>query len=322
MKRWLFCCLGGLLAYSLPAVAQPHDGLYWLDRVVTAAHKLDYSGTFVFQSGALVETSRITHLVVAGREQERIEVLDGSPREVISSSNEVRCYLPESHTLIVEKRSHPRSFPALLPAVLGGLSEHYVIRKGALGRIAGRESRAILLEPKDNLRYGHQFWVDVDSGLLLKAEILNQHNEPVETFAFTQLQIGGAIDRESLTSKYAQQAGDWQVHNVRATERRGEDSAWRFKVRLPGFSKLTEMMREERPNAPASLHIMFSDGLAAISVFIDSVPAGQPKKTDLGMIAMGATNIYRRVVAGHLLVIMGEVPRATLKRFGDGIEPK
>ncbi|HUW38969.1 MAG TPA: MucB/RseB C-terminal domain-containing protein [Rhodocyclaceae bacterium] len=322
MKRWLLSGLCCLLAYSLPAAAQQQDGLYWLDRVVTAAHKLNYSGTFVFQSGALVETSRITHMVVAGREQERIEVLDGSPREVISGSDEVRCYLPESRTLIVEKRSRQRSFPALLPAVLGGLAEHYVIRKGALGRIADRESQAILLEPKDRLRYGHQFWVDVNSGLLLKAELLNEHNEPVETFAFTQLQIGGAIDRESLTSKYAKQASGWQVHNVRATERRGEDAAWRFKVHLPGFSKLTEMMREVRPNAPASLHIMFSDGLAAISVFIDSVPAGQPSKTDLGMIAMGATNIYRRIVGGHLLVIMGEVPPATLKKFGDGIEPR
>lgn len=321
MKRWLVCGACCLLSYSLPAASQQQDARYWLDRIVTAAHKLNYSGTFVFQSAALSETSRITHLVDGGREQERIEVLDGSPREVLRSNDEVKCYLPESHSLIIEKRGQQRSFPALLPAAMGGLGENYVIRKGLLARVAERESQSVLLEPKDGLRYGHQFWVDVNSGLLLKAVLVNERGEPVETFTFTQLQIGGPIEREALRSKYESLSRDWQVHDVRATESRGEDAAWQFKVQLPGFSKIADMKRRTRPGAPDSSHVVFSDGFAAISVFIEPITAHAQHK-DLGMISMGATNVYSRIAGEHLLVIMGEVPQATLQKFGDGIEPK
>lgn len=320
MMRWLVCSVC-CLAYSLTAASQQQDARYWLDRVVTAANKLNYSGTFVFQNGALAETSRITHLVEAGGVLERIEVLDGSPREVIRSNDEVKCYLPESRTLIVEKRSQSRSFPALLPAELGGLSENYFIRKGSLGRVAGFESQSILLEPKDELRYGHQLWVDVNSGLLLKAEVMNERNEAVETFTFTQLQIGGPIERDALKSKFVLQSRDWRVQNVHSKMTRGEDPAWQFKVKLPGFSKLAGMKRQGDMDKPESLHLVFSDGLAAISVFIEPVPSSQ-QVTDLDRVSVGATTVYHRTANGHLLVILGEVPLATLKRFGDGIVAK
>jgi len=318
MKHWLFwgvCCL-------LPcgaAAEQGQDGAYWLQRMVGAAHKLDYRGIFVFQNAAFAETSRIVHLVEGGREIERIEVLDGSPREVVRSDDEIKCYMPESHTLIIETGSQQRSFPALAPAALAGLNEHYVVSKGPLVRVADRESQAILLEPRDDLRYGRRFWADTRSGLLLKAALLDERGQSIESFTFTQLQIGGVIDRAAVKSRYAMASRDWQVSNVRATQSRGEASAWKFKTMLPGFSKRAGMLRGPRPDLPESMHLMFSDGLAAISVFIEPL-RGTDGQDEVGMLAMGATNVYRRVVADHLIILMGEVPQATLKKFGDGIE--
>ena len=324
MRRRLLrstCCLLFSLLAGAASAEQTLDARQWLDRMVAAAHKLTYSGTFVFQNAALAESSRIVHLVEGGHELERIEVLDGSPREVIRSNDEVKCYLPESRTLIIEKRSRQRSFPALEPAVLAALADYYVVRKGPAGRVADRESQSILLEPKDDLRYGRQFWADVNSGLLLKAALLNERGEPIESFAFTQLQIGGMIDRDAVKSRYAQHSADWQVRNVRATQSHGEDSAWLFKTQLPGFSKRAGMLRGGRADLPESMHLMFSDGLAAISVFIEPL-AENARNTDNSMVVMGATNVYRRVVADHLLVVMGEVPQAALKKFGDGIEAR
>ena len=86
MKHWLFwsaCCL-------LPAAAaagQAPEGGYWLQRMVGAAHKLDYEGIFVFQNAASAETSRIVHLVEAGREMERIEVLDQDEHCAVSDAS-------------------------------------------------------------------------------------------------------------------------------------------------------------------------------------------------------------------------------------------
>jgi len=301
-----------------PLRAEQQEGLYWLGRVVTAAQKLNYAGTFLYRNGGIEETSRITHLFEAAGERERLEVLDGSPRELIRDNEVVKCYLPESHTLIIDKRAQRRTFPALLPASLSSLTEYYSIRKGPLGRVAEHESQIIYLEPKDDLRYGQQLWVEVNSGLLLKSSLLNERNQPIETFAFTQLQIGAAIEPEVLKSKYLAQSSKWRVQQVHAIDSRTEDAIWQFNTELPGFRKLTNLKRQTRSDGTESLHMVFSDGLAAISVFIEALP----EKPELGMLSMGAINVYRRAVGKHLLVVMGETPPGALKRLGDGIEPK
>ena len=41
----------------------PGDPLNWLGRISSAAHKLNYTGSFTYQSGKNIETSRIAHLV-------------------------------------------------------------------------------------------------------------------------------------------------------------------------------------------------------------------------------------------------------------------
>ncbi len=92
---WLGCL--AWMTQGTPAQAQQHqsgagEALQLLQKVATAAHKVTYSGVFVYQSGSRGETSRITHLIDGGNEFERLEVLDGSPREVMRRNDEVRCF--------------------------------------------------------------------------------------------------------------------------------------------------------------------------------------------------------------------------------------
>lgn len=315
MRRWLVPLL---LVLALPAYAQaPAEALQWLQRVAEAAQKLDYTGVFVYQSGKQSETSRITHLVDGGTEHERLEVLDGSPREVVRVNDEVKCYLPESRLLIVERRRRGQvaSFPALSAESLAGLTEHYVIAKGPNARVAGLDSQAIVIKPKDDWRYGHRLWVDAASGLLLKAALVDDRGEVLESFSFTELRIGGPIDRASLKPRGVD--GGWKVHDVR-TGNPGS-ARWQFNGQPPGFRKVADMMRQGRGDGREVSHVMFSDGLAAISVFIE--PVGR-NKAESGAMALGAVNAYKRVAGDHLFVVMGDVPPAALKKIADGIEPK
>ena len=151
MRRALaLLAFGGVLA--APAYGDQHgDALAWLQKMAAAAQRLNYTGTFTYQSGGNSETSRITHLVDAAGEQEKLEVLDGSPREVVRSNDEVKCFLPDDKLVIVEKRGRYKTFPALLPASVSTLGEFYLIRLGDVSRVAGFDSQLILLEPKDAL---------------------------------------------------------------------------------------------------------------------------------------------------------------------------
>lgn len=318
MRVRLFCLL--LAGFALPSLAQSSaEALRWMQRANEVSRALTYTGTFIYQSDSHMETSRLTHVVDGGRELERLEVLDGSPREVIRDNNEVKCYLPDSHTLVLERRNTRRGFPAVLPEGPGGLAEVYLIRSGAPSRVAGFEARSILADPRDGFRYGRQFWVDAKSGLLLKASLRAEHGASLESFTFTELRIGGPIDREALKARASTRDGEWTVHDLRSNESAGDDGAWIFRSKLPGFRRVSAMKRPSRPDVPESRHVVFSDGLAAISVFIEPLSEGKPKP-ETGMFAMGAINVYKRLAGGVLLVVMGDVPPAALKKLGDGIE--
>lgn len=311
--------LGFLLAtaiITLPVAAQ--DAAGWLSKVSAASQKLDYSGIFVYQHDGLSETSRIAHFVENGQEYEYLEVLDGSPREVIRQGDEVMCYFPESRTVIVERRRQRRSFPDLLPAGLSGMTEFYQVRKLQQMRTSGMETQVLKLEPQDNLRYGYQLWVDAQSGLLVKAALLNENGDALESFAFTEITFGKPSERDRAKAK--QRSGtDWRVQNVEEKSGRVEDSGWRFNVMLPGFHRVSSMRRQVAMGGPESLHYLFSDGLASISVFIEPLN-GRSQTIDRRVASIGAINVYKRVVADNQIVVMGEVPAITVRKLGEGIE--
>src|SRR5207247_2476831 len=79
---------------------------------------------------------------------------------------------------------------ARLAARVNALARHYDISLGENHRIAGFDCQAVMLAPKDNLRYGYKLYADVRSGMLLKAVTLDSSGDTVEQFMFTQLAIG------------------------------------------------------------------------------------------------------------------------------------
>ena len=95
-----------LAGFVLPSFAQDQnpppspsaEAQSWLQRVVAAPRQHNYIGIFVYSSGSYMETSRIVHVVNKEGERERIEVLDGLPREVIRNNDEVKCYFPAQGT--------------------------------------------------------------------------------------------------------------------------------------------------------------------------------------------------------------------------------
>jgi sigma-E factor negative regulatory protein RseB len=318
---WLWLAAGFV---GGPASGQPvpvqTEGLQWLQRMTTAAQKVSYSGVFVYRNGVRSETSRIVHLASNGNQIEKLEVLDGSPREVIRHNDEVRCYLPDSRQVIVEQRSTRRGFPALLPVSLAGLSDHYQIRKGAIERVAGLESQIIRMEPRDVWRYGRQLWMDVGSGLLLKADIFNAQGESLESMAFTDLRIGEPVSAEAVKSRYASDAkGTWQLRQARLRDMR-DDGPWQFRVELPGFRKQASMRRSmgHDPGDLSMLHWIFSDGLVAMSVFISPLRQSEDAGEE-GLQTLGALSVMKRIVDGHQVVVMGDLPPAAVKHFAEGI---
>lgn len=303
---------------SLADASSQADGLAWLKKVAAAAHQLNYSGTYIYQAGDRVETSKITHLHDDTGEHEKLESLEGNPREIIRNNNEVLCFKPESNdSIVVEKRRTEKSFPAMLPRQLGGIADNYRIVLAEQDRAAGYPCQVIMLEPKDQFRYRLKLWVDPGSGLLLKATTLNEKNDAVAQFAFTQISIGGQIDKEALKPKLSGKKVFLSNEPPPKVELLPNESVWTVKQLPPGFGQVTVTRRTMPGKEMPVKHLVFSDGLATISVFIEPLAAGTKPVQGAGR--QGAINVYTRLVADHQVTVLGEVPAVTVMQVANSV---
>ena len=295
--------------------ASSDEAVQWLGKIYTATQNLSYTGTFVYQQGEHSETSRIVRRVGEHGSVEKLEVLDGAPREVLRTDDAVKCYLPGRRTVKVDRQRHQRAFPALLPARIGALEQHYVISKGEITRVAGYECQAILLTPKDDLRYGYKLWADARTGMLLKAVTLDEKGKPIEQFTFTQLAIGPVSASEVQPP---QTPASWHVENADVMPLDLKATGWSVSPDVPGFKKVVEVKRRLHETRQVD-QVVYSDGLAAVSVFIEP-ESGGGKTQRMGLSSMGAINIYTRRVADHLVTVVGEAPARSVRRIADTVQ--
>jgi len=283
-----------------------------LQRAAEAARTLSYVGTIVYQHGNQVEMSRLVHVADSHGDYAKLTNLEGPAREVIRNNDEVRCYYPDAKLLRIEPRAFHNVFPALLPQQLGTLSEYYTLSKGDTTRIARLDAQAYVFKPKDGLRYGHKFWVDIGTGLLLKARLIGDRNEVLEQFAFSDIQIGVKVDREMIKAPFPEPPADWQVRESPPSEVVAKDTEWVVKDVPPGFVKIVEGDRMLRGKSGQVAHLVYSDGLVAVSVFIEPSPqAPQP----VGPSQQGGINVYSRQLNDYLVTVLGETPGTTVRQI-------
>ncbi|MDR4514209.1 MucB/RseB C-terminal domain-containing protein [Nitrosomonas sp.] len=289
----------------------------WLQKIADAPRQLNYQGTFVYYADGHIETSQITHRVDRDDEYEKIEVLDGMSRIVYRYNDEMKCYIPNTKKIYTEKRWYRKFFPDLLPQLTARIQENYKIEVDRQERIAGHDAQLIKLIPNDNLRYGHEFWIDIDSGLLLKAVVVNKE-DIIEQFAFAQLEIGGKVD-ENLLNPELMSAQNWEKVDLTTLVLDEGELKWQLRELPAGFIKIAEMKRKLVGKSTMVDHIVLSDDLASVSVFIEPIQADVSSTVPGFYSSRGAINIYVRELMNNKITTVGEVPLNTIKLIGDAI---
>lgn len=306
-----------VLLLAVPvAVAADSDAL--LARMQHAARNLDYDGIFVYQRGDQLDSLRVVHKAGAGGVRERLISLNGAPREIIRNDREVHCYLPDEDAVLIEhRRADQRNFPALLPESLAALEQNYRIRIGKEGRVAGRKTRAVVIKPRDELRYGYQLWADKATGLLLKAGLVDEHGALIEQYMFTQITIGHPVSEDAL--KPQTPAGEFIRQPPQAADAGNTPQGWRAGELPAGFALTASMRRPPQGSRPAMEHLVYSDGLAVVSVFIEPLAEHEQGLPLDGVTRMGAVHVFGRSTDGYQVTAMGEVPAATVSMIGNSV---
>jgi sigma-E factor negative regulatory protein RseB len=307
----------GLLATlaSAPA-AYAEDAAQWLNRVTQAARTLNYTGTLVLQSPGRTDTYRLAHLNDNGQESEKLLSLDGPAREVVRSANEVRYYFPDAKVVLSEPRTFRNVFPSLSAEQIRNLSQHYDFKSVAGERIAGHTADIVVFEPKDGMRYGHKFWSDAATGLLLKARLVNERGEVVEQFAFTDVTVNAKIDKDMVMPSWAPLPADWKVRAGGPGVVEPGDTGWVVGKVPPGFAKIAEGFRRLPGKPNPVVHIVYSDGLVAISIFVEPFTVMQ---TQVGLTQAGGLAQYMTRSDAFLVRVIGEAPPATVRQIAQSV---
>lgn len=321
--------IGVLLLVLSPGAAASQDGADWLVKINNAARELNYTGTFVYVEGQRIASMRVTHRATGGAMRQRIYSLNGAPREVIRDDEQVWCYVPDKKLGMHEYRQvSKQGFPNLLPRGLEHLVKYYKVYLGAEGRMADRTAQQIMVVPKDDFRYGYDLWADKQTGLLLKAALLDEAKRPIEQYLFTTVEIGGEIDPAKLKPMTPKAElvwyGDARTGEASAAaSQAGEMTApnWLIEEVPKGFS-LTRKIRRKSPMRDKMLeHYVYSDGLATVSVFVEDLAEDAAARIS-GINKMGAVHAFGREINGHQVTVVGEVPARTVDLIGMSVRPK
>lgn len=315
-----------LLLLALPVIAHAADparaqdarsDANWLQGIQSAARHQNFSGTVVYQRGDEVHASRVVQYYDGVESRERVLTLDGQPREFIRNGEEVQCLYPHLHRIVVE-RGGVRAFPAFAEPLPADVLSHYELRRQGSERVAGRMCDVVELVPRDKLRYGYRLCVEPASGLLFKAQTLNEAGAILEQIAFTDVRVGESVDPAWLKPSWS--TAGWTVDRQQSKATELRQHGW--SVTAPsGFHRLAEVMRrlagEGDPAPRSALQAVYSDGLATVSVFIEpGAPLlAEPEESQ----RRGPVTAISRQVGDARVTVVGEVPPATAQSIAESV---
>ena len=315
--QWL---LGALLAAAGQVYAQD-QARQWLDDMSSALRNLNYEGIFVYLHDDRLEAMRIIHRIDGEDERERLVSLNGSAREVLRDNETVTCIMPDSKSVMVGQSRPQQPFP-VVPRDLDSLQKYYRIESVGDDRMAGYMTHVVAITPRDAYRYGYRFWIDKDSKMLLKSDLTGADNKPIEQVMFTWLGIGSKIPdaalEPSLTGDgyawYRQGNGDTAVATASGSPR------WEVHWLPAGFRLMNYQRMHLQPDSEGTEHMVYSDGLATVSVYAEMTSADANAFT--GLSSRGAMNAFGAVVEGHQITVVGEVPPVTVERMARSVDAR
>lgn len=314
MRRLQFVLFAFLGVVTSSARAAEDDLWAELQKTAHAARELNYQGLFVYQNAAVTRSVQITHMFEAGREFTRNVVLDGRPREVFSEGDDIVIFNAKQDRIVIEKRRGQNLFPAMLPTQLQSLRQSYKLKSVGMERVAGRQALVFDLIPNDHLRYQYRIWSDLEYGLLLKMSMLDAQQHTLQQIAFTQVALMNTKDLDWFQPKI--DATKPYVMEDKTDVNHVDESPVVASL-PPGYKKIDHIELHVPGKAAPVQQMIFSDGLASVSVFVELMVRGSAPRE--GVKSMGSTNVCAHVQNGYQVVVVGEVPPQTVEQIAQQV---
>lgn len=303
-----------LLLLAGPALAA--DGPGWLERMDRALAGTSYVGEFVCESAGRSQKLRILHRVQDGQIRERLISLSGHGRELVRTGDEVVAYLPDRKLAIIEKRPDAGQLLGVLPRFAGAPGPWYeVVEEEREPALLG-PAAVVTVKPADGYRFGYRIWIDEATGMPVRSELRDPAGRVVERLRFTSLTVGGTIPDADFEPALDPAGLRW-VRQASTPE--PVTTTWRAAQMPPGFRLSVSGLQAVAGTQGLVNHLVFTDGLASVSIFIHAPAPGTPPVIGSGRAGMASA--FSTVVRGHQVTAVGEVPPDTLRYIATGLQP-
>lgn len=288
-----------------------------LQRMAHTMHTVNYEGLLLHVQGQEGDTRtlRIFHLFDEQHgERERLVSMDGPPREVLQEGDRCTCVWPRAR-LVVTGRAP--SWRGRLSAERFGetaqLSKFYDFIQNGDARVANLTCKVVRLVPKDSYRHGYRLCIHEPSAMLLRLELLDGDRR-LEMSQFASLRIVPEMGEEAMRLST-------DIQGFRVVEEPFEEKPfqphWIATTLPPGYALRNAAERRSPHNGKVLEHLIYSDGLGSVSVFIERQSEQAPPE----QAGSGVMHRVTRDADGFRLTAIGEAPEAAMRMILDGLRP-
>ncbi|MDH3532209.1 MAG: MucB/RseB C-terminal domain-containing protein [Gammaproteobacteria bacterium] len=309
--------LGGLVSFAVPSQAQDESPNDWLNKMARAVQTTNYEGTVIRIKDGTAEALKVVRVVSDGVIREKVLVQEGNGLEIVRHGNEVHCILPDKKSVLVEEWDEQSGLFSTLPSSDVRFGSEYDLRIVRKERVAGRKAIMLAVQPHDQYRFGHRIWLDVETGFPLQTQLIGGDGAAVEQVKFADITLDRDIQLSALQPSYDTAGFRW-IREPRRKVTRAVESGWDSDGLPPGF-RVVSSHEEELPGSDKpTTHILFSDGLANVSVFVE--PGRGEYVSERSRV--GASNSFSIATGGYLITAVGEVPAETVEQIATSMQSR
>lgn len=298
------------LVVSGAAFAQRVEPNEWLSRMGSAVQTTSYEGTVIRIRDGKAEALKVVHTVSDGVIREKVVAQEGNGLEIIRNGNEVHCILPDKRSVLIEEWDDQSTLFSTLPSSEIRFGSEYDVAIVREERVAGRQAILVAIRPHDSYRYGHRVWLDIETAFPLQTQLISESGEPIEQVKFADISLNKEIHASALAPSYSTDNFRWLTQPSRHVSHELE-TTWTSSDIPQGFRAVSTHGETLAGSDAVVTHIVFSDGLANVSVFI----APQGAATKEGPSRVGGSNSYSAIRDGHRITAVGEVPAMTVQQI-------
>lgn len=288
--------------------------LAYLNAMSSAHKRLNYEQLYLFQQGESSTSLRYRHAFSRGKSYAQLLRLDHAREEIILRDDMVS-YFGDFQPFSLPSSAILDDLPAVLQTDFTQL-EGYAFVDAGRRRVANRLARVIRILPQDEFRYQYELWIDEETHLLLKSDLLDRNRQVLEQFRVIQ-----SLVDEQLNDIVDPINALILPTLIQPLPQKSLQLGWQPNWIPPGFravavsqQTLSEMLLDEQERVESQL---YSDGLFSFTIYLIQ---NKGLIFNEQFLRQGKTSIYSQTIGDKDVVVIGDIPLVSARHIVQEIQ--